>query len=133
MFTELPLLSLLIWLPILGGVWILLQGRNETAVRPMALTVSILTFLLSLPLYFNFNSTTAAMQFQEKASWIPSLNMFYSLGVDGISMPLILLTTFITVLVILSGWTVIKNKPAQYMAAFLIMAGLMNGFSGKRC
>ena len=127
MFTELPLLSLLIWLPILGGVWILLQGRNETAVRPMALTVSILTFLLSLPLYFNFNSTTAAMQFQEKASWIPSLNMFYSLGVDGISMPLILLTTFITVLVILSGWTVIKNKPAQYMAAFLIMAGLMNG------
>lgn len=127
MFTELPLLSLLIWLPILGGVWILLQGRNETAVRPMALTVSILTFLLSLPLYFNFNSTTAAMQFQEKASWIPSLNMFYSLGVDGISMPLILLTTFITMLVILSAWTVIKTKPAQYMAAFLIMEGLMNG------
>jgi NADH-quinone oxidoreductase subunit M len=127
MFAELPLLSLLIWLPILGGVWILLQGRNETAVRPMALTVSILTFLLSLPLYFNFNSTTAAMQFPEKASWIPSLNMFYSLGVDGISMPLILLTTFITILVVLSAWTVIKNKPAQYMAAFLIMEGLMNG------
>jgi len=127
MFAELPLLSLLIWLPILGGVWILLQGRNETAVRPIALTVSILTFLLSLPLYFNFNSTTAVMQFTEKASWIPSLNMFYLLGVDGISMPLILLTTFITVLVILSAWSVIKTKPAQYMAAFLIMEGLMNG------
>ncbi|MCK5719642.1 MAG: NADH-quinone oxidoreductase subunit M [Thiomargarita sp.] len=126
--TDLSLLSALIWLPILGGIWVLLLGSNQTsAVRPVALAVSIITFLLSLPLYLAFDTTTASMQFTEQLSWIPHFGISYSLGIDGISMPLIILTTFTTVLVILAGWDVIKYKPAQYMAAFLIMEGLMVG------
>ncbi len=130
MSAELPLLSLLIWLPILGGIWVLTQSKeNEDApaVKPIALTIALLTFLFSLPLYFYFDVSTASMQFEEKLPWIKALNTHYHLGVDGISMPLILLTTFITVLVILSAWDVIKHRVAQYMAAFLIMEGLMNG------
>jgi NADH-quinone oxidoreductase subunit M len=126
--TDLSILSVLIWLPILGGIWVLIVGDKQAAtVRPIALTVSILTFLLSLPLYFEFNTTTAAMQFTEQLAWIPAFGINYHLGVDGFSMPLIILTTFTTVLVVLAGWEVIKYKPAQYMAAFLIMEGLMNG------
>ncbi|MDM8546157.1 NADH-quinone oxidoreductase subunit M [Candidatus Venteria ishoeyi] len=129
MFAELPLLSLLIWLPIVGGAWVLLQGKNKdmATVRPVALFVAVITFLLSLFLYSGFDSSTAAMQFVEKHNWIAALNTYYHLGVDGISMPLIILTSFINVLVVLAGWEVIQKKPAQYMAAFLIMTGLMNG------
>ncbi|OAD20341.1 proton-translocating NADH-quinone oxidoreductase, chain M [Candidatus Thiomargarita nelsonii] len=126
--TDLSLLSLLIWLPIFGGIWVLAVGDNQAStVRPIALVVSLLTFLLSLPLYFDFDTTTAAMQFTEKLSWIPAFGIDYHLGVDGISMPLIILTTFTTVLVVLAAWEVIQYKPAQYMAAFLIMEGLMVG------
>ena len=126
--TDLSILSVLIWLPILGGIWVLIVGDKQAAsARPIALTVSLLTFLLSLPLYFEFNTSTAAMQFTEQLAWIPAFGINYHLGVDGFSMPLIILTTFTTVLVILAGWEVIKYKPAQYMAAFLIMEGLMNG------
>jgi len=126
--SDLSLLSVLIWLPILGGIWTLVVGNKQTTfVRPVALAVSLLTFLLSLPLYFGFDTTTAAMQFTEELSWIPAFNIYYRLGVDGFSMPLIILTTFSTVLVVLSGWEVIQYKPAQYMAAFLIMEGLMVG------
>ena len=128
MFTDLPLLSILMWLPILGGVWVLIIGDNQASlVRPIALIISILTFLLSLPLFFSFDTTTAAMQFSEKLQWIPAFGINYSLGVDGISMPLIILTTFTSVLIILAGWEVIKDKVSQYMAAFLIMEGLING------
>jgi NADH-quinone oxidoreductase subunit M len=126
--SDLSLLSVLIWLPILGGIWTLIVGDKQAAtVRPVALVVSLLTFLLSLPLYFSFDTTTAAMQFTEELSWIPAFNIYYRLGVDGFSMPLIILTTFSTVLVILAGWEVIQYKPAQYMAAFLMMEGLMVG------
>ncbi|MEK8015848.1 MAG: NADH-quinone oxidoreductase subunit M [Candidatus Parabeggiatoa sp.] len=126
--TDLSILSVLIWLPILGGIWVLIVGDKQAATaRPIALTVSLLTFLLSLPLYFEFNTTTAAMQFTEQLAWIPAFGINYHLGVDGFSMPLIILTTFTTVLVVLAGWEVIQHKPAQYMAAFLIMEGLMNG------
>ncbi len=126
--TDLSLLSLLIWLPILGGIWVLAVGDNQgSTVRPIALVVSLLTFLLSLSLYFYFDTTTAAMQFTEKMSWIPAFGIEYHLGVDGISMPLIILTTFTTVLVVLAAWEVIQYKPAQYLAAFLIMEGLMVG------
>jgi len=122
------LLSLLIWLPILGGLWVLIIGDKQAAiVRPIALVVSLLTFFLSLMLYFGFDTTTANMQFVEKLSWIPAFGINYHLGVDGISMPLIILTTFTMVLVVLSGWEVIKYKPAQYMGAFLFMEGLMVG------
>ncbi len=124
--TEMPILSFVIWLPIFGGLLVLALGERFNP-RPLALAVGMITFLLSLLLYTGFDSTTAAMQFQEKASWVPAFNVFYHLGVDGIAVPLIILTTFTTVLVVLAGWEVIKDRPAQYMASFLIMEGLMNG------
>lgn len=129
MFVDLPLLSLLIWLPILGGVWVLVvsQGNDSPTMRPIALIVALMVFILSLPLYFEFDSSTAAMQFTERHAWIPAFGIYYHVGVDGISMPLIILTTFTMVLVILAGWEVIQFKAAQYMAAFLIMEGLMIG------
>ena len=125
MFAGIPILSLLIWLPILGGVWILTAGKD--AAKPVSLIVSIAAFVLSLPLYFEFDTTTHAMQFTELMPWISVLGINYHLGVDGISMPLIVLTTFTTVLVVLAGWEVIKYRVAHYMAAFLIMEGIMNG------
>ncbi|MBL1275204.1 MAG: NADH-quinone oxidoreductase subunit M [Ectothiorhodospiraceae bacterium] len=129
MFADLPLLSLVIWVPIIGGALVLLASKNEQAqtARLLALTVSIVTFLLTIPLYTGFDLTTHQMQFPEKTSWIPLFNINYHLGVDGISMPLILLTSFTTILVVLAGWEVIKVKVAQYLAAFLIMEGLMIG------
>ena len=128
MFADFPLLSIVIWLPILGGAYVLAVGdRDPWGARPIALLISILTFLLSIPLYAGFDTSTAAMQFVERTTWIEAFNTEYYLGVDGISMPLILLTTFTTVLVILAGWEVIKQRTAQYMAAFLIMEGLMVG------
>jgi NADH-quinone oxidoreductase subunit M len=126
---DLPLLSFVVWLPIIGGLVVLAVGAsgNNNSVRWTALAASVLTFLVSIPLWTGFDTATAAMQFGEKSSWIPAFKIFYHLGVDGISMPLILLTTFTTVLVVIAGWEVIQYKVAQYMAAFLIMEGMMNG------
>ncbi|UCC56116.1 MAG: NADH-quinone oxidoreductase subunit M [Gammaproteobacteria bacterium] len=125
---EFPLLSFLVWLPVAGGIALLvMDALGFPHVRPVALLVSIATFLLSLLLYTEFDFQTAAMQFQESVPWIAAINAHYHLGIDGISMPLILLTTFTTVLVVLAGWEVIQNKVSQYLAAFLIMEGLMNG------
>jgi NADH-quinone oxidoreductase subunit M len=124
--TELPILSFVIWFPIIGGLLVLASGERLNP-RPLSLAVTMITFLTSLLLYSGFDSGTADMQFEEKAAWIPAFKIFYHLGIDGISMPLIILTTFTTVLVVLAGWEVIKERPAQYMAAFLIMEGLMNG------
>ncbi len=124
-----PLLSLVIWLPILGGLAVLAASRHTTDanIRWMALAVSAVTFLVSLPLFFSFDNSTHEMQFVEMASWIPTFNINYHLGVDGISMPLILLTAFSTIFVVAAGWEVIKDRVAQYMAAFLIMEGMMIG------
>ena len=129
MLADLPLLSLVIWAPIIGGVLVLFASREGQAplARFIALAASIITFLLTIPLYSGFDVTTHQMQFVEQASWIAAFNVNYHLGIDGISMPLILLTSFTTVLVIIAGWEVIKYKVAQYMAAFLIMNGLMIG------
>ena len=129
MFADLPLLSLVIWLPILGGIAVLATGvnKNPSLARWLSLAVAILTFLLTIPLYTSFDVTTSAMQFAEKTPWIGQFNIFYHLGVDGISMPLILLTSFTTILVVVAGWEVIQEKVAQYMASFLIMEGLMIG------
>ncbi|MDQ1362978.1 MAG: NADH-quinone oxidoreductase subunit [Pseudomonadota bacterium] len=129
MFTDLPLLSLVVWLPVVGGMLILLAGDQGDAggARRLALLFALATFVLSIGLYTGFDTSTAAMQFVEQHAWIPAYNIYYHLGVDGISVPLILLTTFTTVIVVIAGWEVIKEKPAQYMAAFLIMEGLMNG------
>jgi NADH-quinone oxidoreductase subunit M len=125
--SDLPLLSLVIWVPILGGVLVLGLSNNETLARRAALAVAVLTFLLSIPLFTSFFPGTASMQFVEDAPWIPVFDIRYHLGVDGIAMPLILLTTFTTILVVGAGWEVIKTRVAQYMAAFLIMEGLING------
>ena len=122
------LLSLLIWLPIAAGVVCLIMGSNRiAAVRWVALIASLLTFVASLPLITGFDSATFAFQFAEKLPWIPAFKSYYALGVDGIAMPLIVLTTLITVPVIVAAWTVIESRPAQYYAAFLIMEGLMVG------
>ena len=128
MLSELPLLSLAIWFPILGGVAVLFVGDdNPGRAKALTLTVAILTFLFSIPLFTLFDSTTATMQFEELLPWIPAFSVNYHLGVDGFSMPLILLTAFMTVVVVIAGWEVIQYRIAQYMAAFLIMAGLMIG------
>ncbi len=129
MFADFPLLSLVIWIPIFGGILVLATGGEKNAVeaRVLALLVALAAFVVSLPLYFDFSTTTAAMQFVELKPWISTFGINYHLGVDGISMPFILLTTLMTVVVVVAGWEVIEYKTAQYMAAFLIMEGLMNG------
>jgi len=128
MSADWPILSATIWLPIIGGLLVLMSGDKAPGVtRWAALWIAILTFLVSIPLYTGFDNSTAQMQFVENVPWIPMFEINYHLGVDGISMPLILLTTFITVLVIIAGWEVIQYKPSQYMAAFLIMEGVMVG------
>jgi len=128
------LLSLLIWVPIIGGFALLAIGDDDDAasqkaslVRVGAIAVSIITFLISIPLFTEFDRTTSAMQFVERVTWIESLNVDYYLGVDGLSAPLILLTTFITPLVVLAAWDVIKTRPVQYYAAFLVLEGLTVG------
>ncbi|MBI5450083.1 MAG: NADH-quinone oxidoreductase subunit M, partial [Gammaproteobacteria bacterium] len=127
--SGLPLLSLVIWIPIIGGLLVLAAGRlgSPGAARWTALLVALLTFVASLPLFGSFDRGTAEMQFVEMASWIPVYNVNYYLGVDGISMPLILLTTFFTVLVVIAGWEAVEVKVSQYLAAFLIMEGMMIG------
>ncbi|HIO91451.1 MAG TPA: NADH-quinone oxidoreductase subunit M [Leucothrix mucor] len=120
------LLSVLVWLPILGGIITLLVNERFLA-RPVALIVSGLTFALSIPLWTEFDPNGFAMQFVELLPWIDTFNINYHLGVDGIAMPLILLNTFTTVLIVIAGWQVIQHKAGQYMAAFLIMEGIING------
>ncbi|HET7268013.1 MAG TPA: NADH-quinone oxidoreductase subunit M [Oleiagrimonas sp.] len=122
------LLSLLIWLPIVGAVPVLLagSGRPNTA-RWIALLMAILTFAVSLFLIPQYHADVAGMQLVESHLWIESLNVHYGLGVDGISVALILLTTFVGILVIVGAWEVIQDKPHQYMAAMLVLEGLMIG------
>ena len=128
------LLSMLIWIPVLGGVLLLVVGDDgdvkssrSGTMRIVALGMSVLTFIVSIALYKWFDNGTAAMQFVERVAWIESFDVYYYLGIDGISAPLILLTTFMTPLVVISSWDTIKVRPAQYFAAFLIMEGLMIG------
>ena len=123
------LLSLSIWMPIAFGVLLLAVGsdRNAGLVRMLALLGSLLSFLVTLPLISGFDRKTAALQFVEKQPWIDRLNVFYYLGVDGLSVWFVLLTAFITVIVVIAGWEVITEKVAQYMGAFLILSGLMVG------
>jgi NADH-quinone oxidoreductase subunit M len=128
------LLSFLIWFPIAGGVILLLIGDGGDVKSPQArlmrqsaLAFTILTFLASIGLYIGFNNAEPGMQFVERMSWVETFNVWYHLGVDGLSAPLILLTTFITPLVVIAGWDTIKTRAAQYFAAFLILEGLMIG------
>ena len=127
--TGMPLLSLAIWIPIVGGLLVLATGsdRNAPMARMFSLLVALVGLAVTLPLFVLFDTTTSAMQFQEFAAWIPRFNINYHLGVDGISMLFVVLNAFITIMVVMAGWQVIQEKVAQYMAAFLIMSGLMNG------
>jgi len=119
------LLSFLIWFPIVAGVIVLVLG--DRLARQLALGASTLAFIASLGLYLGFDTTTSQMQFTWHYAWLPSFDINYTIGVDGISMPLILLTTFINVIVVISAWEVIKDRVAMYMGAFQIMTGLMVG------
>ena len=123
------LLSLAIWLPVLIGVVLLALGRDEHArvVRWIALLGALASFLITIPLYLQFDTASAAMQFVENQPWIERFNVNYHLGVDGISLWFVLLTAFITVIVVIAGWEVITTRVNQYFGAFLILSGLMIG------
>lgn len=124
-----PWLTLAIFVPIVFGLLVLAVGRDDRPglTRGLSLVGAIAGFLVTIPLYTGFDSSTAAMQFVEKTSWIEAFNVNYHLGIDGISMWFVLLTAFITIIVVLAGWEVITSRVAQYMAAFLILSGLMVG------
>lgn len=124
-----PWLTLAIFVPIVFGLLVLAVGRDDHPglTRGLSLIGSIAGFLVTIPLYTGFDSKTAAMQFVEKTSWIEAFNVNYHLGVDGISLWFVLLTAFITIIVVLAGWEVITSRVSQYMAAFLILSGLMVG------
>jgi NADH-quinone oxidoreductase subunit M len=121
------LLSVLIWLPIAGGFAVLAFNDRIATAKRLSLIVSGLSLALSVPLYAAFKTGIATMQFVERAPWISTIHAEYYLGVDGISMPLILLTTFTTVLIVIASWTNTEKRVAQYFAAFLILEGLMIG------
>ena len=129
MTHHVPWLSLAIWLPIVAGVVVLASGseKNAREARVIAFIGALAGFLVTLPLFAEFDVATSAMQFVEDAPWIERYNIRYHLGVDGIAMPFLLLNSFITVLVVLAGWDVIQSRVSQYMASCLIMSGLMNG------
>ena len=127
MMFEGYLLSALIWLPIVGGFIVLFLGDRLRLAKWLSLAFSSLALLLSVPLWTMFKLGTAAMQFVERVPWISTIHSEYYIGVDGISMPLILLTTFTTVLIVIASWTNVEKRVAQYFAAFLILEGLMIG------
>lgn len=129
MQSTLPLLSLAIWCPVAFGLLVLALGRddNPALTRWLSLIGSIVSFLVTLPLFQRFDNAAHGMQFVEKAAWIERFNVNYYLGVDGISLWFVLLTAFITVIVVIAGWEVIEKRVAQYMGAFLILSGAMIG------
>ena len=123
------LLSAAIWLPIAVGLVLFALGRDRDAnvVRWVALIGAVASLAVTVPLITGFDTTTAAMQFQENLPWIDRFNVRYHLGVDGISMWFVPLTAFITVVVVIAGWQVITDRVATYMGAFLVLSGLMVG------
>ncbi|MDQ6964568.1 MAG: proton-conducting transporter membrane subunit [Mariprofundales bacterium] len=124
---NMPILSLSIFLPTFGAVAIWLFARSDNQVRWGALLVSIATLLVTLPLALSFDTTTAHMQFEEFHPWISSFHINYQLGVDGISMPFILLTSLLTVICIISAWECIQSRVREYMIAFLVLETTLIG------
>jgi len=129
MASGVPYLSLAIWVPVLAGLLVLATGgeRNAPLQRAFALVGALVGFLVTIPLYTGFDIHSAGMQFVEFAPWIDRFNVNYHLGVDGISVLFILLNSFITILVVIAGWSVIESRVAQYYASFLLLSGIMNG------
>jgi NADH-quinone oxidoreductase subunit M len=129
MQTMSTLLSLAIWIPVAFGILLLAVGRQENAAmaRWIALIGAVAGFLVTIPIMTGFDGSTAAMQFVEHAAWVERFNIFYHLGVDGISMWFVPLTAFITIIVVIAGWEVIEDRPHQYYGAFLVLSGLMIG------
>ena len=129
MLFGFPLLSLVIWLPIFTGIVVFATGgdRNARLAKWLALIGSVLSLLVAIPLYIQFDPIMSGMQFVEYHAWIERFNVHYHLGVDGIAIPLILLNCFTTPLVVIAGWQVISNRVSQYMGAFLVMSGIVNG------
>ena len=127
--NSFPWLTLAIFVPIVFGLLVLAVGRDDRAglVRKLSLAGAVAGFVVTLPLYGGFDNTTAAMQFVENVPWIDAFNVNYHLGIDGISLWFVLLTAFITIIVVVAGWEVITKHVAQYMAAFLVLSGLMVG------
>ncbi len=125
---NLPLLSILIWLPIFGGALVLALGdKRADAARWLSLAIAVVVFLASIPLFTGFDYATTAMQFVERREWIPAYDIQYHIGIDGISAALIILTTLTTTLVLIGAWTSIDKRVSQYYAAMLILEGLMIG------
>lgn len=129
MLEHFPILSLLVWLPVVGAVAVLFRSQDKHAnqARYIALIFGIVSMVLSLMLYFAFDTSSSSMQFVENLRWIPDYRIHYTLGVDGISMPLVVLTCFTTLIVILASWSTVHHKVAQYLAAFLVMQGFVVG------
>jgi NADH-quinone oxidoreductase subunit M len=129
--SHLPLLSLITFLPLVGAGFILtIRGEPDVVARNarnVALLTSVTTFLLSLGIWFNFDTTTSAFQFQERAAWMPTFNISYHMGVDGISMLFVLLTTLLTPICVLASWESITERVKEYMIAFLVMETMMVG------
>jgi NADH-quinone oxidoreductase subunit M len=130
---SLPYLSLAIWVPIVAGIAMLFVGRNDggarnaSAVRWIALLGAVIGFLVTIPLYTGFDAQSPGFQFVERVTWIERFNVWYHLGVDGISVLFVLLNSFITILVVIAGWSVIEKRVSQYYASFLVMSGMLNG------
>ena len=127
MSLDFPILSFMIWFPILGGIYIAAQKRTDSNVRVEASIIASICLLSSIVALVFFDAGTADMQFTERFSWISVFNIEYFLGVDGISLPLIILTTFTTLLVIFAGWDVISDRPHLYLGSFLVLEGVMIG------
>jgi len=126
--TYFPLLSCLIWLPVIGAIIVLfLNEQRANFARGIALLVMLISMALCIPLYGHFDTTTPSLQFTEHLNWISSLKINYDLGVDGVSMPLVILTCFTTLLIIIASWTMVHERVVQYLATFLVMQGMMVG------
>ena len=116
----------LIFLP-LAGAAVLLVTSNENFARVWALVVTVVTAGVSMPLYFGFDTTTAKFQFGEHHSWIPAFDINYTLGVDGISLLLVLMTTLLMPLCVLGSWKYIQKRVREFMVCLLIMESSMVG------
>ncbi len=127
--NHFPILSVLIWLPVLGAMAVLLFASDARVhyARMIALLVSLVSLVLCVMMWAHFDTSTAMMQFRETVAWIPSYKINYDVGVDGISMPLVVLTCFTTLVVVLASWTMVHEKVAQYLAAFLVMQAAVIG------